>query len=25
VLNDAEPTDPDPYGYARNGRASTTG
>jgi capsular exopolysaccharide synthesis family protein len=25
VLNDAEPTDPDPYGYARNGRASTSG
>jgi capsular exopolysaccharide synthesis family protein len=26
VLNDAdEPTDPDPYGYARNGRTSTTG
>jgi capsular exopolysaccharide synthesis family protein len=25
VLNDAEPTDPDPYGYARNGRVSTTG
>jgi protein-tyrosine kinase len=25
VLNDAEPTDPDPYGYARNGRPSKTG
>jgi capsular exopolysaccharide synthesis family protein len=25
VLNDAEPTDPDPYGYARNGRLSTSG
>jgi capsular exopolysaccharide synthesis family protein len=25
VLNDAEPADPDPYGYARYGRASISG